>query len=350
MSKYFQKDRPIIGLDISATSVKIMSVDTKKWTVLGYGSVDVDPQKLETSLDSDGVYITEELTKLLTQKTLGTLNSNHVVMGIPTSRTYSRSVTVKTSPEQTLEDSIRLEAEQYVPIPLGQLYIDYEVTDKTKDSTTALMCAVPQKIVDNCVSAATKAGLEVLAVEPGMLSVARILRYTEGGSLPTVVIDIGAASTDIAIIDGTIKVTGGIPVGGNTFTLSIADKLKISLEKSHQLKVLNGLSPGPKQKPISTALDPDLKRIVQEIKKIVRYYTERVEGARKLEQVIIVGGGSNLPGIGEYFTDNLVIAARVASPWQLLNFAKLPQPARQFKPRYLTVAGLASVKQEEIWQ
>lgn len=350
MSKYFQKDRPIIGLDISATSVKIMSVDTKKWTVLGYGSVDVDPQKLETSLDSDGVYIAEELTKLLTQKTLGTLNSNHVVMGIPTSRTYSRSVTVKTSPEQTLEDSIRLEAEQYVPIPLGQLYIDYEVTDKTKDSTTALMCAVPQKIVDNCVSAATKAGLEVLAVEPGMLSVARILRYTEGGSLPTVVIDIGAASTDIAIIDGTIKVTGGIPVGGNTFTLSIADKLKISLEKSHQLKVLNGLSPGPKQKLISTALDPDLKRIVQEIKKIVRYYTERVEGARKLEQVIIVGGGSNLPGIGEYFTDNLVIAARVASPWQLLNFAKLPQPARQFKPRYLTVAGLASVKQEEIWQ
>ena len=89
---------------------------------------------------------------------------------------------------------------------------------------------------------------------------------------------------------------------------------------------------------------------MQEIKKIVRYYTERVEGARKLEQVIIVGGGSNLPGIGEYFTDNLVIAARVASPWQLLNFAKLPQPARQFKPRYLTVAGLASVKQEEIWQ
>lgn len=349
MSRYFHKDRPIVGLDISATSLKIMSVDTKKWTVLGYGSVDIDPQKLESSLDSDGAHITEQLKNLLENKVIGTLSSNQVVMGIPTSRTYSRSVTVEAATKGTIEDSIRIEAEQYVPIPLGQLYIDHEVTSKTKDAVTALMCAVPQKIVDNCVRAANEAGLEVIAVEPGMLSVARILKYTEDGSLPTVVIDIGAASTDIAIIDGTIKVTGGIPIGGNTFTLNIADKLKVSLEKAHQLKVLNGLSPSPKQKLIHGALDPDLKRIIQEIKKIIRYYTERVQGARTLEQVIIVGGGSNVPGIGEYFTDSLVIASRVASPWQLLNFAKLSQPARQFKPRYLTVAGLASAKPEEIW-
>lgn len=350
MSKYFHKDRPIIGLDISATSLKLMSVDTKKWTVLGYGSIDVDPQKLSTSLDGDGTYLAEQLKRLTESKTLGSFNSDHVVIGIPTSRTYSRSITVSETAESSLEESVRSEAGQYVPIPVGQLYIDYEVTNKTKESTTALMCAVPQKIVDNCVVAATSAGLKVLAVEPGMLAVARILRYTEDGSLPTVVIDIGAASTDIAVLDGTIKVTGGIPIGGNTFTLDISEKMKVTLEKAHQLKVLNGLSPSPKQKSIATALDPNLKRIVQEIKKIIRYYTERVPEARNIEQVIIVGGGSSLPGIGEYFTDNLVIASRVASPWQMLNFAKLPQPARQFKPRYLTVAGLASVKPEEVWQ
>lgn len=45
-----------------------------------------------------------------------------------------------------------------------------------------------------------------------------------------------------------------------------------------------------------------------------------------------------------------VVLSTVASPWQMLNFAKLPQPARQFKPRYLTVAGLASVKNEEVWK
>ena len=212
------------------------------------------------------------------------------------------------------------------------------------------MCAVPQKIVDNCVRAASESDLKVIMVEPGMLSVARLLRYTEDGSLPTVVVDIGAAATDVAVIDGTIKVTGGLPVGGNTFTLDISEKMKVTLEKAHQLKVLNGMSAGPKQKALVGSLEPSLKRIVQEIKKIIRYYVERVPGARNIEQVIVVGGGSNVPGIGDYFTDNLVIASRVASPWQLLNFAKLPQPARQFKPRYLTVAGLASVKPDEVWK
>ena len=350
MTKLFHKDKPVIGLDISATSLKLMSVDTKKWTVLGYGSVDVDPTKMETSLDTDGSYISEQLQRLLREKTLGVFGSNHVIMSIPTSRTYTRSVLIPNDTKSTIDESIRLEAEQYVPIPSSQLYIDYEITNYDKENTTALMCAVPQKIVDNCVKAAHESNLEVIMVEPGMLSVARLLRYTEDGSLPTVVIDIGAAATDMAILDGTIKVTGGLPIGGNTFTLNISEKLKVTLEKAHQLKVLNGLSSSPKQKAIAAALEPELKRIVQEIKKLVRFYTERIPGARNIEQVVIVGGGSNVPGIGEYFTDSLVIASRVASPWQMLNFAKLPQPARQFKPRYLTVTGLASVKPEEIWK
>lgn len=350
MGKLFFKDKPVVGLDISSTSIKLMSVDTKKWTVLGYGSIDVDPAKMQSSLETDGEYVNEQLQLLLKDKTLGEFGSNHVVMSVPTSRTYSRSVTISNDTTGPIEDSIRLEAEQYIPIPVAQLYIDHEITQKDKDTTTALMCAVPQKIVDNCVKAASASGLEVVMVEPGMLSVARLLRYTEDGSLPTVVVDIGSAATDVAIIDGTIKVTGGLPIGGNTFTLDISEKMKVSLEKAHQLKVLNGLNASPKQKLIVGALEPNLKRIVQEIKKIVRYYIERVPGARNIEQVIIVGGGSNVPGIGEFFTDNLVIASRVASPWQMLNFAKLPQPARQFKPRYITVAGLASVTPEEIWK
>ncbi len=350
MSKLFFKDKPIIGLDISTTSIKLMSVDTKRWEVLGYGSIDVDPTQMEVSLDTDGKYVEKQIQLLMKEKLLGVFGSNHVVMSIPTSRTYSRSITIPTGATGSFDESVRLEAEQYIPIPIAQLYLDYEVTDKDSDSTTALMCAVPRKIVDNCVTAAVSNNLRVIMIEPGMLSVSRLLRYTEDGSLPTVIVDIGAASTDVAVIDGTIKVTGGLPIGGNTFTLDISEKMKVSLEKAHQLKVLNGLNSSPKQKAIVGALEPNLKRIIQEIKKIIRYYIERVPGARNIEQVIVVGGGSNVPGIGDFFTDSLVIASRVASPWQMLNFAKLPQPARQFKPRYLTVAGLASVKPDEVWK
>ena len=350
MSKFFYKDKPILGLDISPTSIKLMAIDTKKWTVLGYGSIDLDPAKLQQSMDGDGKYLAEQLTQLLKKKTVGHLRSNHVVISVPTTRTYSRSVTLPKDLKSSILDAVKLEAEQYVPIPLSQLYLDYEVTSQNKDSTTVLLCAVPQKTVDVCTEAATRAGLRVVMVEPGMSSVARLLKATEGGDLATVIVDIGAASTDVAILDGTIKVTGGIAMGGNTFTLDISTKLGVTLEKAHQLKVLNGLGASPKQKEIKAALDPSLKHITAEVKKIIRYYSERVTDARKIEQIVIVGGGSSMPGIGDYFTESIVIAARVASPWQLLNFGKLPQPARQFRARYITVAGLACVKPKEIWR
>jgi cell division ATPase FtsA len=169
--------------------------------------------------------------------------------------------------------------------------------------------------------------------------------------LPTIIVDIGPASTDIAILEnGSIRVTGGLAVGGNTFTLDIAKKLGITLENAHQLKVLNGLNAGPRQEKIKKAIAPSLERIVVETRKVIRYYNERLSEERKLEQLLVVGGGSNLPGIGEYFTDSLVMPARVASPWQKLDFGKLTEPAKQFRSRYITVAGLASVAPGSMWK
>lgn len=349
MSKFFYKDKPIIGLDISFTSLKLMSIDTKKWNVLGYASIDVDPNELQTSLAGDGSYLTSMLIELR-KSVSGHLLSNHVVMGVPTIKTYARSIELPSTTKGVLKDAVELEAEQYIPVPVSQLYIDYEVTGKTDDAISVMMCAVPQKLIDTCVASATEAGFRVVMVEPGMNAAARLLKATESGDLPTVIVDIGATTTDVAILDGAIKVTGGVPVGGNTFTLDISKALKVPLETAHQLKVLNGLNIGPRQTKIRAALDPNLKRIASEIKKIIRYYNERLTDEKRIEQVVIVGGGSNVPGIGDYFTDSIVIAARVASPWQALRFGRLQPPAKQFLARYITVAGLASVNPKEIWK
>lgn len=213
------------------------------------------------------------------------------------------------------------------------------------------MSAVSRTILDNITRSVTEAGLQPVLIEPSIASVGRVLTETEDGSLPTIIVDIGPASTDIAILDrGSIRVTGGIPIGGNTFTLDIAKKLGVSLENAHQLKVLNGLSAGPRQQKIREALAPNLERILTETKKVMRYYSERISAERKLEQLLVVGGGSNIPGIGEYFTENLIIAARVASPWQKLDFGKLQEPPKQFRARYITVAGAAILPPGSIWK
>ena len=352
MTKLFYKDKPIIGLDISQTGIKVMSINPNRWLVLGYGSLDLDPIKVQESFDKpENTYLADSIKSLLKENVIGQLGSDHVVIGLPTVKTFARTFTLPVNQEKTLESAVEIEADQYIPIPMGSLYVDHEIIERTKENITVGMSAVPRVLVDSCVAAVQAAGLMVVGVEPSINSIARVIEATEEGHLPTMIVDIGPASTDIAVLArGAIRVTGGVGIGGNTFTLDIAKKLNVALENAHQLKVLNGLSAGARQAKITTALKPSLNRIIVEVRKVIRYYNERLNDDQKIEQVLVVGGGSNVPGLGEFFTNELVMPARVASPWQKLDFGKLQQPNKQFRPRYITVAGLACVKNEDIWK
>ena len=346
-AQLFFKDKQIIGLDISQTGLKVMAVDSDKWLVEGYGSIDLDPAKMHNALDNDGDesdYLQENVKKLLRENIVGHLPSNHVAVSVPTGRSFSRTFSLPASQEKSLKGAVDIEVSQYIPIPVSSLYVDYEIIERDKETITVIVSAVPKSLVDVCLSAVRAAGLRPVLVEPGINSVARLLENTEEGHLSTLIIDIGQAYTDIAVLDkAAIRVSGGIGIGGNTFTLDIAKRLSIPLDTAHQFKVLNGLLPSPRQAKITSAVTPNLDRVAAEVKKVMRYYTERLEDASKIEQILVVGAGSNMPGIGEYFTNELVMPARVASPWQRLNFGQLNQPGKQFRSRYITVAGLASL-------
>ena len=352
-SNLFYKDKQVIGLDINQTGLKVMSIDPKKWLVEGYGSIDVDPAKMQKALEKpeeDNSYISDNINILLKEKIIGDLSSNHVVIGVPTNRTFSRTFTLPVKQEKNLAAAVEMEVSQYIPIPIEALYVSYDIIDRNKDSLEIIMAAVPKNLVDSCLDGVKLAGLRPIAVEPSINAVARILEATEEAHLSSLIIDIGQANTDIAVHDkGAIRVSGGVGIGGNTFTIDIAKKLNIALDNAHQLKVINGLLPSPKQDKITKAMAPNLLRVATEIRKVIRYYNERIENASKIEQALVVGAGSNVPGIGEFFTNELVTPVRVASPWLKLDFGKLEAPHKQFRSRFIGVAGLASIDYRKLW-
>lgn len=348
--KLFHTDKPVAGIDISTTGVKAMAINPRKMIVQGYGAIDLDPSKVQDSINKGDDYLADGLKKLFKEKFIGHMPSSQVVVSVPTNRTYSRTLSLPLTAESNLDDAISLEVEQYIPIPLNDLYIDYDVIERDKKSMTILVSAVPKRIIESITHTCDAAGLEVVMIESGINATARLITATEEGHLPSVIIDIGAATADIALLDSVVRVTGGVSVGGHTFTLKISEKMNISLEEAHQLKVHNGLSLGPQQAKVTTALEPSLHQIAAETRKIIRYYSERLGIKTKIEQIVIVGGGSNLPGLGEFMTEAMQMPARVGNPWTALDFGKLTPPSKQFKPRYITAAGLSLVNPKEIWQ
>lgn len=350
MTSLFYRPKPIVGLDISKTGVRIVAIDNVKKMVHGYGSIDLNPSKVSLEAAENQDYLIEKISHMLKHNIIGKLNSNRVALGLPTMHTFARTFTIPKEKESNVTEAANLEAEQYIPMPLENLYVDHEIIGRTKDTLTVLMCAVPKQFTDHILGVVKSSGLDVAMIEPGISAIARLLEHTKEGGMPTVIVDMGPASTDIAIVDKAVRVTGGINVGGNTLTLDIAKKLDIPLETAHQFKVLSGLSPGPRQEKITTALRPSLMKIANETKRVVRFYTDRFPNEPKLEQLLIVGSGSNIPGLGEFFTNELVMPARLASPWQALNFGDLKQPAKQVRPRFMTAAGLALVNPEDVWR
>ena len=84
-----------------------MAIDQKKWGVLGFGSVDLDPAKVQQALDgADYSYLLSSLKTLIKKNIVGTLPSNHVVLSIPTSRTYARTFAVPPEVEKNLADAV----------------------------------------------------------------------------------------------------------------------------------------------------------------------------------------------------------------------------------------------------
>lgn len=349
MSTIFYKNKPVVGLDVGKTSMRIMAIDKNKMIVHGYGSISLDPQKSDNDAGDNTEYLASRLNELLHNHIIGKIDSNRVALGVPTNRTFSRTFSLPLKEEKNIREAVNLEAEQYIPVSLDSLYLDYQIISRNKEDLTVLMCAAPKKLIDTMLAMANQCNLEVSLIEPDANSIARLIQRTDEGNLPTIIVDIGLATTDVVIFNLDVRVTGGLNVGGHTLTLDLAKKMNIPVETAHQFKVLNGLNTGPRQARITEALRPSLLKMTNEVKKVMRYYTDRFPSEKKIEQVLIVGGGSNLPGIGEFFTNELVMPARVASPWQSLDFGKLEQPAKQLRAQFVSVAGLALIRSEDIY-
>lgn len=350
MNDLFYTNKPIIGLDISRTDIRVASVDRSKMLVHGYGSIDLDPAKFTDDMKQSQGYLLQRLNTLLHDHITGKIEGSRAAIGVPAARTFTRTFRLPAGKEAELKEAVNLETEQFIPMPLENLYVDYEIIKRSSKDLTVLTCAVPKQFIDSLLETMADAGVDVAMIEPSITSVARLLEATnEGSGLPTVIVDIGPVSTDIAIFDQAIRVASSIAVGSNTMTLDIARHMNIPLEEAHQLKVLSGLNMGPRQAKIVNALSPSLKKISNEASKVMRFYTDRFPQERKLEQLLIVGSGSNIPGLGDFFTNELVMPARIASPWQELKFGDLDPPAKPLRPRFMAAAGLALVKPEGIW-
>jgi len=348
---YFYQDKPLFGLDIGHSSAKIMQLSQSggRHVVQGYAATSFPSEYVSGGALSDPEAMADVLHALFEKQIIGDVTTRRVAIAVPAVRTFNRPITLPKLAAKDLNEAVRLEAEQYIPIPLDDLYIDYSITGQTDQEIQLLAVAAPKKMIDKYVLLARLLGLELVALETTIGASSRLFVNAEQSEAPTVLIDFGSVAADITVYHHGLVVTGAVPCGGDIFTDTIADNLHVTKQEAHIIKTKYGLGVSKKQAQIAQALDPILASLLKEVRRVIRYYEERASAEAKIGQVVTMGGGANMPGLSEFITNSLRLPARMCDPWQNLAFNGLQPPSAQEKSMYVTVAGLSLMNPKEIF-
>lgn len=350
-SSYFYQDKPLFGMDIGYGSVKVMQTgwDHTKQKVQGYGVTSFSSEAIQDGIIADPELLAKAVHEMFENHIIGEITSRRVAIAVPASRTYNRPITLPKLSPKDLAQAVMLEAEQYIPLPIENLYLDYHITRKTDKEIELLAVASPKKMIDSYLTLTRMLGLDVVTIETSIGAGGRLFMQAEQSDIPTVLIDFGSISADITIYDQDLIVTGTVTCGGDIFTELIAGALGVTKQEAQVIKSKYGLGVSKKQAEITGALTEELEKLLKEIRRMIRYFEERSGSEDKIGQIVTMGGGANMPGLSEFMTNRLRLPVRMCDPWQNLNFNGLQPPNPIEKSMYVTVAGLALINPKEIF-
>lgn len=362
------------GLDISDLSLKIIKLKKKRkfLTLSSFLEQKIDPGVIKEGEIKDEKKLVKIIKEALPKVKGAKLKTKYVVASLPEEKAFLQVIQLPKMPEEDLKSAVIYEAENYVPLPIEEVYLDSQIVPALHDHLDhfdVLIAALPKKIVDPYVSCLKKAGLYLESLEIESLAIARALIKKEISPFPMLLIDLGATRTSFIIFSGySVIFTSSIPVSSQQFTEAISKNLNIDLKKAEELKIKYGLNVAEKvvfskktkneqlskeiigDKKIFDAMVPPLTDLVEQIKKCLSFYRTHASHehlppeSKGLEKILISGGGANLKGLKDFLSVQLKLPVSLANPW--INI--LPEPLKEVPDlpfeeslKYTTALGLA---------
>jgi type IV pilus assembly protein PilM len=339
-------ERPIFGFDLGTRTAKMIQLRPagKNMRVLGYGYATFPEDAIVEGIIVDPQEIAAALKPLLKQMTFGHITATRVATSLPVSKVFTRVLELPPMNPTDLGQAVRLEAEQYIPVPLPDLYIDYEVIEMGQEKQEVLMVAAPRAIVDSYIKLFDLMNLEVAQVDSSLSAATRAIVASTPLNKPTLVADIGSTSIDLTVHDKVIRLTDTIAMGGDALTQQMVKDLGIGREQASEIKYKFGIGPSGLQPKVMASLGAPLKKMCDEMRRVMKYYQDRGEGKRKIEAVIVGGGSASMPGFLEYMAAQINLPVTVADPWTGLEVKHIQTVSKFDAPMYTTAIGLARLE------
>ncbi|MDP3991242.1 MAG: type IV pilus assembly protein PilM [Candidatus Nealsonbacteria bacterium] len=336
-----------LGVDIGTFSIKIVEVERagKRRKLENYGEMQAvsayeKPFRTfeKSTLSLSNKDIVRAISAIIKESKMKSVKA---YFSIPDFSTFFTTITLPSMTEAEIPKAVQYEARQYIPLPLEGVTLDWQVIEKEQSSSSikVLLVAVPNEVIQQYQETAAACGLELVFLEAEVFSLARAVIGEEESRQAVSLIDIGARSTTINIVDkGVLKISHSFDTSGNDLTSMIAKGLDAGYNKAEELKKKYGLNDSEEK--TKEAMLPLIDLILSEIKKIFSsfYQIERKE----VKKIILAGGSAFMPGLAEYFSKNLSKPIEIANPFNSLYYPPILEDAlKQMGPSFSIAVGAA---------
>lgn len=271
-------------------------------------------------------------------------------LSLPSPQAYMSIVQMPSLTDAELSSAIKWEAEQHIPVSLSEVNFEYDVVyrptkNSSDDSMSVFMVGVPKTVVDKYISLMESAGIELIGLEPDVISLMRTF-YTpkddKNTDSATLVCHFGALNTSFVIMDSTkLHVVHTANIGSLALTRTIEKSLGLDPSRSEEYKRTYGLQQNQLEGKVRTVLTPVFDALVSEIRKTIQFFVSQSPANNTVSRIIISGGGSNLPEMSSYLVEALSLEVVVGNPFANLsvdNKIHLPEDVAS----YAVAVGLAT--------
>lgn len=333
-----------LGLDIGSHNIKIIELGFEGNSVglVAAGSVPTPPVTAGTAQQAGEEIIAQSIIHLL--KEAG-VKSKDVRFALPESKVFTRVIEVPSLSQRELMSAIRWEAEQYIPLPLDQVNLDFTILRDAKATGTnkmeVLLVAAPKTLVNYYLSILEIAELRPVAAETEIIATSRALTRSVPNLHVVMMVSLGAQTTDISIVrNGILTFTRSLSAGGDAFNRALSQSLDFNLPQAEEYKRVYGIQPDKLEGKIASAAKPITDAIVNELKRALIFYQEKFKEER-VQLVLLSGGTARLPGLLVSMAQALGVEVQLANPWVGITWAPRFNVLTTEGPNFCIAVGLA---------
>jgi type IV pilus assembly protein PilM len=319
----FRKTKNLVGLDIGSSAVKLVELkDTKGggYRLVKTGLETLSPEAIVDGAIMDASLVVDTVNRLIAS---ANVRNSDFATSLSGHSVIIKKISLPAMSAEELAESIRWEAEQYVPFDINDVNLDYVVLEGgAGDTMDVLLVAVKKDKISDYTSVITQAGKTALLVDVDAFALQNAFEanYPIEPGRVVALVNIGASVTNVNVLSGSNTIFWrDISFGGNQYTDAIQKQLSVSFDQAEALKKGEASADHPVSDvlPILRSVSDDL---AQELQKTFDFFIATTS-TEKIDQLFIAGGSSRVVNLDSQLKDRFGIPVEIMNPFRQVDTA-----------------------------